>query len=109
MRKVKLMFEFEHGPIWNFNPFTGQLTTGIEAVDNDPDLVVWNNRCQFLYDECYEFNSHNRGCYFNYLTLVNHKQKLLRLLTNIKQRLMELNHGDFILEDQATIELNKVD
>lgn len=42
MQKIKLMFEFEHGPIWDSEPFTGKLMSGIEAVDSDPDLELWN-------------------------------------------------------------------
>ncbi len=107
MQKVRLMLEFNHGPIWNSNPFTGQPTTGIEAIDDDPDLIVWNSQCSTLYDKCYEFDSHGRGCYFNQTTLANHKQELQGLLNSIKQRLTELNHGDFVLEDLATNELDK--
>ena len=42
MQKIKLMFEFGHGPIWNSEPFTGKLMSGIEVVDSDPDLELWN-------------------------------------------------------------------
>lgn len=107
MQKIKLMFELNHGPIWNSDPFTGQPTTGVEAVDDDPDLVVWNNQCSKLYDECYEVNSHGKGCYFNQVTLAKHRQELLSLLDDIKQRLAELNHDNFVLEDQATGELEE--
>lgn len=107
MQKVKLMLEFNHGPIWDSNPFTGQPTTGIEAIDDDPDLIAWNNQCSTLFDMCYEFDSHGQACYFNQTTLAKHKQKLLGLLSSIKQRLIELNHGDFVLEDLATNELYK--
>lgn len=107
MQKIKLMFEFMHGPIWPSEPVSGQLMTDIKLVDNDPDLKVWNSRCSELWDECYEFNSHGQACYFNEVTLANHKQELVDLLTNIKQRLAELNHGEFILEDQVTDYLNE--
>ncbi|GET14726.1 hypothetical protein SN4111_09880 [Ligilactobacillus agilis] len=106
MQKIKLMFEFMHGPIWPSDPFTGQPMTDIKLVDNDPDLKSWNTRCSELWDECYEFNSHEQACYFNKVTLANHKQELVDLLVNIKQRLAELNHGEFILEDQVTDYLN---
>ena len=45
------MFEFGHGPIWDSEPFMGKLITGIEIVDSDPDLEVWNRQCIDLYDE----------------------------------------------------------
>ena len=109
MQKIKLMFEFGYGPIWDSEPFTGKLMSGIEVVDIDPDLELWNRQCMDFYDECYEFDSHDKGCYFNEKTLAENKKKLLRILEQIKSRLEELNNNNFIIEDQATDELNKVD
>lgn len=108
MRKIKLMFEFGHGPIWDSDPFTGKLMTGIEIVDSDSDLEMWNRKCMDLYDECYEFNSHGKSCYFNEVILAKNKEKLLCILEQIKSRLEELNDNNFIIEDQTTDELNKV-
>ena len=108
MRKIKLMFEFGHGPIWDSDPFTGKLMTGIEIVDSNSDLEMWNRKYMDLYDECYEFNSHGKGCYFNETTLAKNKEKLLCILEQIKSRLEELNDNNFIIEDQTTDELNKV-
>ena len=109
MQKIKLMFEFGHGPIWDSEPFTGKLMSGIEIVDSDSDLEVWNRQCMDLYDECYEFDSHDKGCYFNEETLAKNKKKLLCILEQIKSRLEELNKNNFIIEDKAINELNKVD
>lgn len=108
MQKIKLMFEFGHGTIWDSEPFTGKLMSGIEVVDIDPDLELWNRQCMVLYDECYEFDSHGKGCYFNEETLAKNKKKLLCILEQIKSRLEELNDNNFIIEDQTTDELNKV-
>ena len=108
MRKIKLMFEFGHDPIWDSDPFTGKLMTGIEIVDRDSDLEMCNRKCIDLYDECYEFNSHGKGCYFNEETLAKNKKKLLCILEQIKGRLEELNNNNFNIEDNATDELNKV-
>ncbi|WP_302757896.1 hypothetical protein [Ligilactobacillus salivarius] len=108
MRKIKLMFEFGHGPIWDSDPFTGKLMTGIEIVDSNSDLEMRNRKCMDLYDECYEFNSHGKGCYFNEKTLAKNKEKLLCILEQIKSRLEELNDNNFTIEDQAIDELNKV-
>lgn len=109
MRKIKLMFEFGHGPIWDSNPFTGNLMTGIEIVDSDSNLEMWNRKCMDLYDECYEFNSHCKSCYFNEETLAKNKKELLHILKQIRSRLEELNNNNFIIEDQTTDELSKVD
>ncbi|MGK4078596.1 hypothetical protein AB0Y06_07300 [Ligilactobacillus salivarius] len=57
----------------------------------------------------YEFDSHGKGCYFNEETLAKNKKKLLCILEQIKSRLEELNNNNFIIEDQATDELNEVD
>ncbi|WP_419893928.1 hypothetical protein ACN6K0_05395 [Ligilactobacillus salivarius] len=108
MRKIKLMFEFGHGPIWDSDPFTGKLITGIEIVDSDLDLEVWNRQCIDLYDECYEFDSHGKGCYFNEVILAKNKEKLLCILEQIKSRLEKLNDNNFTIEDQTTDELNEV-
>ena len=88
MQKIKLMFEFGHGPIWDSEPFTGKLMSGIEVVDIDPDLELWNRQCMDLYDECYEFDSHGKGCYFNEETLAKNKKKLLCILEQINSRLL---------------------
>ena len=82
--------------------------TGIEIVDSDSDLEMWNRKCMDLYDECYEFNSHGKGCYLNETTLAKNKEKLLCILEQIKSRLEDLNDNNFIIEDQTTDELNKV-
>ena len=71
--------------------------SGIEVVDSDPNLELWNRQCMDLYDECYEFNSHGKGCYFNEETLA----KKRRILEQIKSRLEELNNNNFIIEDQG--------
>ncbi|MFR0571218.1 hypothetical protein GKC33_05165 [Lactobacillus salivarius] len=109
MQKIKLMFEFGHGPIWDSEPFTGELMSGIEVVDSDPELELRNRQCMDLYDEIYEFDSHDEGCYFNEETLAKNKKNLLRILEQIKSRLEELNDNNFIIEDQATDELSKID
>ena len=78
------MFEFGHGPIWDSDPFTGKLMTGIEIVDSNSDLEIWNRQCIDLYDECYEFNSHSKGCYFNEETLAKIKRSYCVYLNKLK-------------------------
>lgn len=84
MQKIKLMFEFGHDPIWDSDPFTGKLMTGIEIVDRDSDLEMWNRKCMDLYDECYEFNSHSKGCYFNETTLAKNKRNCYVYLNKLR-------------------------
>lgn len=104
MIKIKLMFEFMHGPIWPSDPFTGCPTTGNKLIDEDAKLATWNNKCSELYDECYEFDSHGESCYFNPDTLEKYRDELFDLIISIKNRLAKVD-SSIIVDDQVISEL----
>ncbi|GFZ27376.1 hypothetical protein [Lactobacillus corticis] len=104
MQKIKLMLEFMHGPIWPSDPFTGRPTTGNRLIDEDAKLAAWNTECSRLYDECYEFESHGKSCYFNPKTFDKHRNELLDLLNKIKIRLIEID-GSISIDDQTRLQL----
>ena len=107
-KKIKLMLDYMQGPIWISDAETGEPMTDIPVVDNDIVLTKLNKRCCELYSSCYEFDSHNKACWFNKEKELKIKCELLSLLEQIKKRLYEINDGSFTVEDMETSRLNSL-
>lgn len=108
--KIKIMLDFNEGPIWGryLDPITFETQTRIEIVDNDPVLKQLNNDIQQLYSSYYEFDSHEQPCWFNYEQEKKDKNKMLSLLHKLIDRLNEINDGSFEIEDLETPRVEKL-
>jgi len=102
IKKIKLMLDYMQGPIWISDVETGEPLTGISIVDSDCILPNLNKQCCELYSNCYEFNTHEKACYFNKERAMESKDRLIYLIEQIKNRLSEINDGSFVVEDTAT-------
>lgn len=104
MKKIKIMNEFLHSPLWYCDE------DGIEW-DNEKEFLVFINdkelkniskNIETLFNGYYEFDSHDQPCWFNKEKEKNDKLKMLSLLKELNKRLNELNDGSFDIEDLET-------
>lgn len=102
MKKIKIMLDYLQGPIWISDADTGEPMTGIDVVDNDTILPKLNRECCELYSDCYEFDSHDRACWFNEEKLRSNKGRILFLLDSINCRLNLINDGSYVVDDVET-------
>lgn len=96
---IRIQFDYLQGPIWMSDIETGEPLTGIELIDNDPELREPNRRAGQMFSSYYEFNSHNMPCWFNHEKEKAEKGIMLDLITQIVTRLNEINDGSFVIED----------
>ena len=100
--KIKLMTEFLHGPIWVYDGegFIDSLT----LVEEDFIIKELDKEMADMYSSYYEFDSHDKACWFNKEKQIGDKPKMLELLSKLKARLNEINDGSFEIEDLITPE-----
>lgn len=106
MYKVVLMNEFMHGAIWVYDE--DGIPTYYELIDEDEELKRLNNQTEELFNACYEFDSHDQPCWFNYELYNQNKNQMLLLIKKIKDRLDIINDGSFIIEDLITSYFEKL-
>ena len=102
MEKIKIEFDYSHGPLWEdkFDVISGEWSTGIPLIDHDQTIKVLNNEASKLYTSLYEFD--NGGCVFNQNKFMEIKKELLSLVQAIIYRLSVINDGSFVVIDNAT-------
>ena len=103
MYTVKIMNEFLHGAVWVYED---GIVSSWDKIDNDPVLSDLNRRTMELYGSYFEFDSDGSSCAFNGAREAETKEEMLSLISKIKQRLCELNNGDFMVEDYETDRLS---
>lgn len=104
MKEIKLYFDYLSGPIWNdtFDLVSKRFMTGIKVIDDDAELQSLNARAEELYSSLYEFDSHEKPCYFNEKEFKKMKPQLLEIVKEILRRLSDINDGSFTVKDEAT-------
>lgn len=107
MYTVKIMNEYLHGPIWVYNS-NGISVWKYPLISDDPLLKVLNNKAMELFSGYYEFDSHDVPCWFNSEKEKAEKNIMLDLISQIKERLEEINDGSFVVEDLETERLNNL-
>lgn len=107
MYTVKIMNEYLHGPIWVYNS-NGISVWKYPLISDDPLLKVLNNKAMELFSSYYEFDSHDMPCWFNHEKEKAEKNIMLDLISQIKERLEEINDGSFVVEDLETERLNNL-
>lgn len=101
-KKVKLKLDYLQGPIWMSDVETGQPWTGIDIIDNDEKIRELNWKISDMFDNYYEFDSHDMPCYFNWELQKKEKPIMLSLIKQLNDRLAEINDGSFVVEDYLT-------
>lgn len=110
MKKIKIMLDYQMGPIWKnvFDAKTGESKTGIEAVDNNKEIQELNNKISDIYNSYYEFNSHNQAVWFNAEKEKKDKQLLLGLISQLIEKINEISDGSFQVEDCETERIHSI-
>ena len=105
MYTVKIMNEFLHGAIWIYE---NGVVSSWPKIDDDPILSNLNRATMELYGSYFEFDANGESCSFNAGIEKETKGEMLSLIKQIKERLNELNDGDFVIEDYETERLSKL-
>ncbi len=97
MKKLILKMDYLNGPLWKnkLNIETGELTTGIKAVDENDDIQRMNQKIQDMFSEYYEFDSHGEGCWFNEEKAKSESDKMKKLIMELIKALDKINDGTF--------------
>lgn len=103
MITIRISNEFLHGPIWACEQDSGiELAEKPSFIVDDPQIRALNEEIGDLFNSYYEFDSHDRACWFDEERERADKGKMLGLLTALRTRLDELNDGSFEIEDLET-------
>ena len=105
-KKIKLMMEFLHGPIWVYDE--EGLIDSLRLVEEDLIIKELDKQMGDMYSSYYEFDSHDEACWFNKEKQIEDKPKMLELLSKLKARLNEINDGSFEVEDLITSQYENI-
>lgn len=106
MFTVKIMNEFIHSPLWIYDE--DSIIDEPEFIANDARLQDLCNKVENMFLSYYEFDSHNEPCWFNHEKEKAEKNIMLKLISCIKERLAEINDGNFVVEDLETERLKNL-
>lgn len=107
-KKIKIMLDFFQGPIWLSDAQTGEPMTGISVIDTDPVVRELNRKCGDLFFCYYNFDDPDLPCVFDYEREKREKTVMLEMITQLVNRLEEINDGTFVIEDMETERLMKL-
>ncbi len=99
MYTIKIMNEFLHGAIWVYED---GIPSSWDKIDADPTLSDLNRQTMELYASYFEFDTNGESYTYNESLERQTKGEMLSLIRKIKERLHELNNGDFEVEDYET-------
>lgn len=110
MNRIVIRFDYLHGPIWKdcVNIETGDLSTGVDLVDNDIVLQALDDKAGELYSSLYLFDK-EEACSFDNQKYIALKPQFLDLINAIKSRLQQINDGSFDVIDEETERLKIAD
>lgn len=101
-KKIEIDIDFLRRPIFASNTITGELFTGIKVIDTNEKIKEINIRIGDMWDNYYEFDSHNQGCWFNEEQFKKDRSQILSLLKELIDELNRMNDGSYEIEDRAT-------
>ncbi len=106
MVTIRIINEFLHSPI---------LTYDDGVITNDPEMILEDEKLQELaveaekmYSAYYEFDSNNESCWFNEAKEKAEKEIMLHILSQIIEKLNEINDGSYSIEDLETERLRNL-
>lgn len=107
METITIRLDYGNGPIWKdcVDLVTGALSTGIDIIDNDEELISLDEAAQDVYASLYELDG--EGAFkFDEAREPEVKKELLDGIAKIKARLDEINDGSFTVVDEETERLS---
>lgn len=100
---IDLELEFGRFPIdycYGEDDFT---YTGIEAIDNNKLIQDLNIKLFYIYNDYYEFDTHDVACWFNEEQFHKDIPMLKQLTRELIDELNRVNDGTYFLEDKITV------
>ena len=110
MKTVRILLDYLDGPIWPgyYNEKTDTKSTGVDIVDKDDKLKVIAQKISDMFDSYYIIDE-KEGVSFNYEQERKDRDKMLSLLAELNKRLEEINDGSFIVVDEETPRVKKLE
>lgn len=106
MFTVKIMNEFIHSPLWIYDD--NCIVDEPEFIARDTKLQDLCSKVENMFSSYYEFDSHDKPCWFNNEKEKAEKNIMIELISSIKKRLDEINDGSFVVEDLETKRLKNL-
>ena len=94
MKTLRLQFSNVNGPIFPSDEMTGDPETGIKVIDNSRELGLLNLECHLAYVVYCTLKEKGKV-----ELLEEQKREVFIVLTEIKEKLNEINDGSFVVED----------
>ena len=110
MKKIKIIFDFGEGPIWNeyVDEESMKASTGIEEIDNNEDIQKLNQELQDIYSSYYEQDSHDMPMWFNKEKQIKDKEMVLNKLSILKEMIYDVTNHQIEIEDEVSKEYEKL-
>lgn len=105
-KKVILDLDFNQGAIWISDQETGEPITGISIIDSNKEIALLNKKISDLYSSYYELNTKESACVFNNDKFLADKDKMLKMLSDLKILLEKINDGSYEIEDRIIMLYN---
>ena len=108
--EIILRLDYMSGPVWTlYNKGLEVLeSTGISVIDNDEEVLKLNEAIRELYNSYYSFDVEGQPCSFDEAKEKNDKERMLKLLGQLKKRLSDINDGSFEVIDEETSRVSKL-
>lgn len=107
-REIRLELEIGRCPIFCSDLNDGEIFTEIKVIDNDPIVKELNYKLGCMYNDFFEFDSHDQGCWFNQEQADKDKDILFELTNQLIKRLTEINDGSYVVVDRITDYLEEI-
>lgn len=103
METITIKLDFGNGPIWKecVDLETGELSTGVDVIDEDNELRELDEMAQDIYIALYKYDD-DGSLTFDEARESEVKYELVDIIARIKSRLEQINDGSFIVEDEET-------
>jgi hypothetical protein len=110
MINIKIELDFNNGPIWGnyYDEDLHRTMTGVDVIDNNDEIQELNKKIHEKYASYYEFNSHDQACWFNEEKEKEEKDEMLKMITNLIEKIKSVNDGSFEIEDNETERIKKL-
>ena len=97
-KKVKLIWEFDMGPVFPSELETGECFTEVPVIDNDLELRELNRKAGMLFNSTWKEDLTD----LDEALLLSVKDELTSVIHKLLKRLDEINDGSFTYDDHIS-------
>ena len=106
---IEINLEYFECPIDLSDICTGEIYTNIMFVNNDETLKKLNLKIGRMYASYCEYESHDQPCWFNDEQYEKDEEELKSLITQLVDRLNEINDGSYVVVNYLTYFTKNID